>query len=174
MRHATRSQRLSLPTAHRAAVLDNLVKSLVTHDQIRTTHAKAKEAQRLADRLVTLGKDGSLDARRRAYRILQNRTLVRRLFVEVAPRFVDVSGGYTRVVRLGWRPGDGAQESLLAFTRVPAAKPATPGKARPQTPEPKTPPPGAPKAAEEKKKPKGLLEGLRGLWHRRKQDPAAA
>ena len=171
MRHATRNQRLSLPSEHRASVLHNLVRDLVLHGRIRTTYARAKEAQRLADRLVTLGKEGSLHARRRAFRILQDRTLVKRLFADIAPSFVGVSGGYTRVARLSFRQGDGAQEALLALSRLPAAEPARPvGPQPPRVPEPPpTPRRPQPQKAEEAKKPAGLLEGLRGLWTRRKK-----
>src|SRR3989338_3490335 len=109
MRHAKNNQRLSRPSEHREAMVHSLVKSLVTHGQLRTTHARARVAQRLADRLVTLGKDDSVHARRRAFRVLQNRDLVKRLFADIAPRFLDVSGGYTRVVRLSSRLGGNAQ-----------------------------------------------------------------
>jgi len=170
MRHAKRNQRLSRPSEHRRAILDNLVRELVVHGQIHTTLARAKEAQRLADRLVTLGKDGSIHARRRAFRVLQDRTLVGQLFTNIAPRFTDTPGGYTRVMRLALRRGDGAQQALLAFSRLPALQPAaTPGakpaptsKGGPATPSEVPPEPAA-------KKPKGLFEGLRGLWTRRKK-----
>lgn len=153
-------------------MLHSLVKGVVEHGQVRTTLARAKEAQRLADRLVTLGKEGSIHARRRAYRVLQNRTLVKVLFAEIAPRYLDVAGGYTRVTRLGLRPGDGAQRAVLALSRLPAPvtaaapgpKPAqapTPAPKRPQAPKP-------PKAAEEAEKPKGFFEGLRSIWKKKK------
>lgn len=173
MRHAKNNQRLSMPTEHRDAVLHNMLKSLITHDQIRSTLARAKSAQRLADRLVTLGKEGSIHSRRRAYRILQDRTLVRRLFGEIAPRFVDAAGGYTRVTRLALRRGDGAQEALLAFSRLPAIEPVRPAMPKPATAPPPTPSP-KPKAVqpqqkqEDEKKPKRLFEGLRKIWTRKK------
>lgn len=174
MRHATRSQRLSLPTDHRQAVVNGLVRNLVLHGQIRTTYARAKEAQRLVDRLVTLGKDGSVHSRRRAFRILQNRTLVKRLFADIAPRYVDIAGGYTRVVRLAARPGDGAQEALLALSRLPAV-PALPPKGAKPSAEPR---PAAPKApqpkpeARESKEPKGFFQSLRERWTRKKKGAA--
>jgi len=150
------------------------VQNLIVHGQITTTHARAKEAQRLADRLVTLGKEGSLASRRRALRVLQDRTLVKRLFADIAPRFVDLPSGYTRVLRLPLRRGDGAQRSLLAFSRLPAIQPAVPGgpKAAPAPKAPKAPPPAprpVPQRTEEAvKKPKGLFGGLRRLWTRKK------
>ena len=175
MRHAKQSQRLSLPTDHRQAVVHNLVKNLVVHGQIKTTYARAKQAQRLADRLVTLGKDGSIHSRRQAYRVLQDRTLVKRLFADIAPRFVDVSGGYTRVTRLSLRLGDGAQLALLALSRLPALEPAVPSqKPAPQAPAPKGPQPEAPPQAETAEKPKKFFEGLRNIWTRKKKGSAVS
>ena len=150
MRHATRSQRLSVPGDRRQALVNGLVRNLVVHGQIETTFARAKEAQRLADRLVSLGKEGSIHSRRRAFRILQDRTLVKQLFADVAPRFVNVSGGYTRVLRLSVRQGDGAQQALLTLSRPPVAQPAMPAGPKaggtPQAPAaPKRPQPKKPK-----------------------------
>ena len=173
MRHATRNQRLSRPSAHRGAILDALVQGLVTHGHIRTTHARAKEAQRLADRLVSLGKEGSVHSRRLAFRVLQDRTLVKRLFAEIAPRYVDVSGGYTRVTRLALRRGDGAQQALLALSRLPAGRPAAPA-GPPPAQAPMAPTRRPPEAAEAAKKPTGLFEGLRSLWTRKKKGSAAS
>ena len=170
MRHARRDQRLSRPTDQRQALVQGLVKSVILHDQIQTTLARAKEAQRLADRLVTWGKDGSVHARRQAFRILQNRTLVKQLFADIAPVFVDVSGGYTRVTRLAFRRGDGAQEALLSFSRAPTLQPTAPSAAKIAEPAPAAADakPQTAKAGEGEK-PKGFLEGLRGLWTRKKK-----
>lgn len=160
-----------MPTDRRQAVLHGLVRSLVVHGQVRTTYARAREAQRLAERLVTLGKDGSVHSRRRAFVVLQDRSLVKQLFAEIAPRFVDVAGGYTRVNRLGLRLGDGAQEALLAFSRLPAVQPAVPAPPKagpaPQAPAaPKRPLP--PKKVDTPAKPKpGLFENLRKMWTRK-------
>ena len=175
MRHGNRDQRLGRPTDQRQALVHTMVKSLVVHGRITTTFARAKEAQRLADRLVTWGKAGSVHARRQALRVLQDRTLVKRLFAEIAPRFVDAPGGYTRVLRLGLRLGDGAQEAVLAFSRLPVEQPAAPKteKAAPApkaTPSPERPNPQAP----EPKKPKKFLEGLRHLWTRKEKGRAGA
>jgi len=171
MRHAKHNQRLSRPSEHREAMLHTLVKSLLEHGQIRTTYARAKEAQRLADRLVTLGKEGSIHSRRRAFRVLQNRTLVKQLFADIAPRFVDTPGGYTRVMRLATlRRGDGAQQALLALSRLPARQSVLGAGAKPE-PAPKTPATPErpqPKKTEKSEKPKGFFEGLRGLWPKKK------
>lgn len=179
MRHATRTQRLSLPSDRRKATVHNLVRNLVTHGQIRTTLARAKETQRLADSLVTLGKDGSVHSRRRAFRVLQSRDLVKQLFAEIAPRYLDVAGGYTRVTRLGLRRGDGAQVALISLTRLPAPVTAPAPGAKPD----KGPdaPAAKPKKAEtektadagEEEKPKKFLEGLRNIWGRKKKGGAA-
>ena len=173
MRHGQRSQRLSRPSDQRQALVQGLVKSLLLHGELETTLARAREAQRLADRLITLGKAGSIHARRRAFRVLQNRTLVKQLFGDIAPRFIDVAGGYTRVTRLSLRRGDGAQQALLAFTRLPAVPPtqAAPSKASPPAGGPSAParPAAAPAEAE---KPKGFFEGLRQLWRRKKGNVA--
>lgn len=172
MRHAKNNQRLSRPSEHREAMVHSLVKSLVTHGQLRTTHARARVAQRLADRLVTLGKDGSVHARRRAFRVLQNRDLVKRLFADIAPRFLDVNGGYTRVVRLSSRLGDNAEMAMLAFSRLPALEPAKPEPGRKSAAPPK-PEAEKGKTAEAQKRPK-FFEGLRKLWDKKKKGSAAA
>lgn len=173
MRHAKRNQRLSLPSEHRQAVLHNLLKSLVVHGQIQTTYAKAKEAQRLADRLVSLGKEGSIHSRRRAFRVLQDRALVKHLFTDIAPSFVEIAGGYTRVLRLSYRRGDGAQQAVLALSRLPvSAKPAAAAPGPKASPGPQAPDaPARPKASssEAHEKPKTFLEGIRNLWTRKKK-----
>ncbi|HEX9780263.1 MAG TPA: 50S ribosomal protein L17 [bacterium] len=177
MRHAKRNRRFSRPSEQRKALLAGLVKNLVIHGQIRTTLTRAKEAQRLAERLISLGKEGSIHARRRAFRVLQDRTLVKRVFAELAPRFQDVEGGYTRVVRLGARRGDGAPQAVLAFSRLPEATAARPKAHAPAAEPPSGPGPQPPKdKGRESKEPakKGLLEGLRGIWTRRKNRPGAA
>jgi large subunit ribosomal protein L17 len=165
---------LSRPSDQRQALVHALVKGVFAHGEIRTTLARAKEAQRLAERLISWGKDGSVHSRRQAFRVLQDRTLVKRLFGDIAPRFVDVQGGYTRVMRLSFRRGDGAQAALLALSRQPALQPAVPAGAKP-APAPKAPaaPRPQPQKAAEAKKPKGFLEGLRGLWTRKKGSAAS-
>lgn len=166
-----------MPSDRREAVVNGLVKNLVQHGQIRTTFAKAKAAQRLADRLVTLGKDGSIHARRRAFRILQDRDLVKQLFGEIAPRFVEVSGGYTRVLRLSPRLGDGAELALLALSRLPAGQAVSPAASKPDAaPQGPSAPkrPQAPEPAGKEEKPKTFFEGIRNIWTRKKKGSAAA
>ena len=96
-------------------MLRNMVTSLIEHERIVTTVPKAKELRRLADRMVTLAKDGSLHARRQALSVVRSRGAVAKLFEEIAPRFADRRGGYTRVVRIGPRRGDAAEMSVVEF-----------------------------------------------------------
>ena len=151
-------------------MVNGLAKGLISHGRITTTYARAKVVQRLADRLVTWGKEGSVHSRRQAFRILQDRTLVKQLFADIAPVFVDTHGGYTRVTRLGFRRGDGAQEALLTFSRTPTLQPTAPASAKGEVPPsaPTAPAPAQP-AQESGEKGKGFLEGLRSLWTRKKK-----
>jgi large subunit ribosomal protein L17 len=116
MRHLKDGRKLNRTAAHRTALMRNLLKALLIREQIRTTDAKAKELRRHADRMVTLGKRGTVHARRLAYVYLGSRKLVKRLFDEVAPRFQTRAGGYTRVLKLGPRSGDAAPLSVVEFT----------------------------------------------------------
>ncbi len=129
MRHLKAGRKLNRDPKHRRALLRNLVTSLLERDRVRTTDAKAKELRRLADRMVTLGKKGTLDARRRAMQLVRKRSAVRRLFSEIAPRFGDRAGGYTRVLKVGIRSGDAAPMSIVEFTALVLAeeKPASGG-----------------------------------------------
>ncbi|MFO7674951.1 MAG: 50S ribosomal protein L17 [bacterium] len=120
MRHGNKVKKLGRTHEHRRALLRNLVRELVTHDRIQTTLAKAKEAQRFADRMVSYARTGTLAARREAARFIGDGAALRRLFGEVGPRFADRSGGYTRIYRLGPRPGDAAEMALLEFVVRPA------------------------------------------------------
>ena len=97
-------------------MLENMVGSLFTYQQIRTTWPKAKEAQKLADQLITLGKANTLHAKRRAFAVLGNRELTTKLFAQIAPRFQNRKGGYTRVLHHGTRNGDSAPLALLELT----------------------------------------------------------
>ena len=111
MRHLKAGRKLGRSSAHRASLYRNLVAELFCRDRIRTADEKAKEVRRFADRMVTLGKQGTLAARRRAIAFVSDKKAVGRLFSEVAPRFTERAGGYTRIVKLGRRPGDAASIS---------------------------------------------------------------
>src|SRR5260370_36849027 len=116
MRHLNQGRKLNRTSAHRKALFRNLVLSLVRYERIKTTDAKAKELRRYADRMVTLGKRGDLAARRLAYNFMQSRDAVKKLFDEIAPRFKDRAGGYTRVVKVGRRAAAPAPLSMIMFT----------------------------------------------------------
>ena len=121
MRHRIKKNKLNRTTSHRKAMLNNMVASLFEHKQIKTTHAKAKEARRLAERLITFAKKGDLAARRRVLRFIPNKALVRELFDVIAPVYTDRNGGYTRVLKLGYRQGDGADMSVLELVDIKKA-----------------------------------------------------
>ncbi|MFN2427051.1 MAG: 50S ribosomal protein L17 [Candidatus Binatia bacterium] len=116
MRHLNAGRKLSRNSSHRHALMRNMVTSLIEHGRIRTTDAKAKEVRRWADRMVTLGKQGTIAARRRARAFVQTDAAVSKLFAEVAPRFANRAGGYTRIIKIGQRAGDAAPISILEFT----------------------------------------------------------
>jgi large subunit ribosomal protein L17 len=113
MRHRKAGLKLNRTSSHRNAMFRNMVTSLFKHDRIRTTGPKAKEVRRWADHLITLAKRGDLHARRQALSIVQEKDVVHKLFDQAAERFGKISGGYTRVVKLGTRPGDSAPISLV-------------------------------------------------------------
>jgi len=115
MRHRVAHRKLGRTSEHRLSLLRNMAASLITHERIRTTVAKAKELRPFVEKLVTLGKRDSLHARRRALSILANKTVVRRLFSDVSPRFSERPGGYTRILKLGPRQGDGAPMAFIEF-----------------------------------------------------------
>ena len=116
MRHNMAHRKLGRVSEHRRALFRNQLKSLITHERIITTLPKAKELRPIAEKVVTLGRRAaSIHARRLAARWLTDRDLVHRLFAEIGPRFVNRPGGYTRIVKLGPRRGDGAELAVLEF-----------------------------------------------------------
>ena len=116
MRHLKAGRKLGRTTSHRLATLRNMVTSLIEHEKIKTTDAKAKELKRLADKMITLGKRGDLHAVRQAMRVIRDKSVAKKLFDEVAPRFKDINGGYTRVLKYGRRHGDNAPVSIVELT----------------------------------------------------------
>jgi large subunit ribosomal protein L17 len=113
MRHLKQGRKLGRTSAHRRALLRNLATALLEHERIVTTEPKAKELRRVADKLVTLGKRGDLHARRQALQVVRSNAVVHKLFNDIAPRFAGRQGGYTRVLRLGYRPGDAAAMAVI-------------------------------------------------------------
>jgi large subunit ribosomal protein L17 len=113
VRHARTGKKLGRDSAHRKALYSNLAGALIEHGRIRTTVTKAKAVKPLAEQMITLGRRGDLHARRQATSFLRSRDVVHKLFAEVAPLFKDRPGGYTRIVKIGPRPGDAAEMVYL-------------------------------------------------------------
>ncbi len=125
MRHAKAGKKLGRDSAHRKALYSNLTGALIEHGRIETTEAKAKAVKPFAEKMITLGKRGDLHARRQALAALHSNDVVHHLFAEVAPRFTERPGGYTRIVKLGQRLGDAADMVYLELVdHDPAATPA--------------------------------------------------
>ena len=122
MRHQRSGKKLGRDSAHRKALFANLTAALIEHGRIKTTETKAKAVRPIAEKMVTLGRDGTIHARRQALAYLRTQEIVHQLFSEVAPRFSERPGGYTRIVKLGPRQGDAAPMAYLEFVDfVPSA-----------------------------------------------------
>jgi len=113
MRHQIAGRKLGRTTSHRFAMLRNLVTSLFEHEKLKTTDAKAKELRPLAEKLIGLGKRGDLHARRQVMAVVRKAEVVRKLFDTLSPRYKERNGGYIRIVKMGYRPGDGAPVSIV-------------------------------------------------------------
>lgn len=116
MRHHKAGRKLGRQSSHRVSMLRNMVTSFFDDESIETTDAKAKELRKLAEKMITLGKQGSLHARRHALAVIKDRKVVKKLFEDIAPRFQERQGGYTRIFKAGYRPGDGALLSVVELT----------------------------------------------------------
>lgn len=137
MWHRKKRHRLGVKTKHRKALLRNLVRALVLHRQIETTVARAKETSQVADRMVTLAKAGTLSARRQLISRLGSPEIAKLFIDQIAPRLQDRNGGYTRVLKMRTRSGDGAETALVEFSvpiEVPQAKPKKEKKQKPAKP----------------------------------------
>jgi large subunit ribosomal protein L17 len=119
MRHLKKGRRLHRSSSHRKALLQNLAVSVLIHERVQTTEAKAKEVRGLVDRIITWGKRGNLHARRLAVRQVRSRTVVKKVFDELAPRYRDRPGGYTRIMKVGYRHGDSAPMVVLELVDRP-------------------------------------------------------
>jgi len=146
MRHRKSGVKLNMTSSHKNAMFRNMVTSLLKYDRIQTTDAKAKELRRWADHIITLAKRGDLHARRQAMSIVREKAVVHKVFEEAPKRFATVSGGYTRIVKIGRRPGDAAPVSLIELITPEPKKKKTTKKTKTATPK-KT----APKKKAEKK-----------------------
>lgn len=128
MRHRKRHTKMSMRRSQRKATLKNMVAALILHEKITTIKARAKEIRRMAEKLITVSKSDTVAARRRAYMILADRDLVGKLFKTIAPLFKNRTSGYTRIIPLGFRKGDGAEMAILELTeksiveKLPKAK----------------------------------------------------
>ena len=169
MRHQKKTIKLSRTAEHRKALLANQVCSLIAHQRIKTTLAKAKAVRPLAEKMVTFGKNGSLHARRMALSMLRQKNAVKKLFDEIAPRSADRNGGYTRIVKLGQRKSDSASMAFIEWVdaaqvieeKEPKEKPAK--KQKEAAPPPKEA--AAPKVEEPKSK--------KRKWFGKKSEAAA-
>ena len=184
MVHAMYTRNLGRNSSWRKATVRSLAQALIKYERIETTLAKAKEAQRMTERLITLGKAADLSARRQAISLLGDSKLVHRLFVNVAPRFSKRAGGYTRIFHQGYRSGDGASLAVIELVELAPEFQLKELKEKEKTkkkePEPKEkrepreePKASEPKKAESKKaepgkaepeKPKGFIDGLRKFF----------
>ena len=115
MYHGKAGRKLGRTSSHKEAMFRNMVTSVIKHERIRTTDCKAKELRKLAEKMITLGKKGSLHARRQALAVVRDKSLVGKLFGELAERYRDRAGGYTRIIKAGYRFGDNAPVSILEF-----------------------------------------------------------
>ena len=163
MRHRKNKLKLSRPRSQREALKNLLVRNLLLQERIKTTLTKAKIAGRFADKLITLAKRDNLSSRRQAYTILKDHSLVKHLFSYIAPRFKDKKGGYTRILKLSYRKGDGASLALAELTlkSVPQAESKKAAAVEPKQKKPQ---------GEEKKKPQEkktkAKKGLKRLFRK--------
>jgi large subunit ribosomal protein L17 len=134
MYHGKAGRKLGRTSSHKEAMLRNMVTSVIKHESIRTTDCKAKELRKLAERMITLGKRGDLHARRQALSVVRDKSLVGKLFGELSERYRTREGGYTRIIKVGYRFGDNAPVSILEFIpdekKKEKAKPKTKAKAK--------------------------------------------
>ena len=146
MRHQKKTIKLGRTADHRRALLANQVCALIEHQRIKTTLAKAKAVRPLAERMVTLGKNGSIHARRRALAVLRQKSVVKKLFDDIAQRSAERNGGYTRIVKLGARKSDSARMAFIEWVdaeHIAEEKPKKEKKAKRKEPEAKSPQPTA-------------------------------
>lgn len=132
MRHRKSGRKLGRTATHRSAMFRNMVVSLFEHERIETTDAKAKELRRIAEKLITRGKAGTLHSRRMAARYVRNASVLQKLFSDIAGRYSEREGGYTRIIKLGNRKGDNAPISIIEL--MPAGAPVKKKKASPAKP----------------------------------------
>ena len=173
MRHQKKTIKLGRTAEHRKALLANQVCSLIEHQRIKTTLAKAKAVRPVAERMVTLGKNGSIHARRTALATLRQKNAVKKLFNDIAPRLAERNGGYTRIVKLGQRKSDSAPMAFIEWVdmlEIVEAKPEEEEKAKRKKAEPKPKRPETERAESMEEEPAGEEEKLA----EREEEPAEA
>jgi large subunit ribosomal protein L17 len=117
MRHRKAENKLGRTTSHRKAMLRNMVTSFLKYEKVKTTNVKAKELKKVAEKMITLGKKGNLHARRQALSFIRDKEMVGKLFNELSLRYLKRTGGYTRIIKIGYRIGDNAPMSLVEFVQ---------------------------------------------------------
>jgi large subunit ribosomal protein L17 len=117
MRHQVSGRRLSRPTSHRVMMYRNLVTDLLRYEKIVTTEAKAKEVRGFAERIITLGKDGTLQSKRQVIAFVNDKQVADKLFKEIAPKYAQRTGGYVRIVKIGCRAGDAAPAAQIELVK---------------------------------------------------------
>ncbi len=147
MRHNKDDKRFSRTGGHLRCMMANMTNSLILNGRIKTTSPKAKLLRSYAEKMITLGKSGSLPARRRAMAFLRDKTMVTRLFAEIAPRYAERKGGYTRIMKVGFRAGDCAPVSIIELVEADSEKKAAPRKTRSKSAAPRKKQAPAKKAA---------------------------
>jgi large subunit ribosomal protein L17 len=176
MRHRVAGRKLSRHTKHRELMFRNMLVSLLEHQRIKTTLAKAKELRSWAEKMISLGKKNSLHARRLAFALLRDEGTVKKLFDEIAPRYKDREGGYTRIYKMGWRPGDNAPLSLIELVTLsptPEKKKKSAMKKAREVLEKVTPKRKGKRKGEEKKETKGKKgEGKETSGKKEKKKPS--
>ncbi len=130
MHHGKTGSKLGRTSSHKEAMLRNMVTSIIKHERIRTTDMKAKELRKIADKMITLGKKGTLHARRQALAVVRDRVTVGKLFGELTERYRNRAGGYTRIIKAGYRYGDNAPVSILEYLPDEKKKEKAKSKAR--------------------------------------------
>lgn len=166
MRHRKAGRKLGRTTSHRKAMLRNMVTSLLKEEKIVTTDTKAKELRSVAEKMITLGKRGDLHARRQADAFIRESGVTKKLFEELSPRYSERAGGYTRIVKIGYRPGDNAPVSVIELMPGPAEKG---GKKEPAAKKEK----GAKKGTAAKREKSGKKEPAAKKEKTSKKEPAA-
>lgn len=161
MRHKKKKNKINRTRAHTKSTFYSIASAVIKHERITTTFAKAKKVKPLVDKLITLGKKDDVHSRRKASNILEDKKVLKSLFEEIAPRFKERKGGYSRVIRRGYRKGDSAPLAILELVGTPKEEPK-----KVKTQKEKGKPPEEETEEEEKK---GFVEGLRGLFRKKNE-----